>query len=86
MNWEEDMVGMLRELVPFRWKVFQVLVVVGQNESDVRKRDARKFIISDEQFNAFIERHKDLKCMVPEPNQVMKSSYLVSRLLHERAC
>lgn len=73
------MAEMVQKLDPFRWKVFQVLVVVGENESDERKRDATKFIVTDAQFEDFCSRHKHLKCMVPEPNQVMKSSYLVSR-------
>ena len=74
------MADMVQKLDPFRWKVFQVLVVIGENESDKRKRDATKYIVTDEQYEDFCSRHKHLKCMIPEPNEVMKSSYLVSTL------
>ncbi|OCL08696.1 hypothetical protein AOQ84DRAFT_292603, partial [Glonium stellatum] len=77
LNWREDMVERVRELAPFRWKVFQVLVVVGENENDLRKRDARKFVVSDEEFEYFCERHKGVKGFVAEPNRLMKSSYLI---------
>jgi radical S-adenosyl methionine domain-containing protein 2 len=76
------MADMVQKLDPFRWKVFQVLVVTGENESDKRKRDATKFIVTDEQYEDFCVRHKHLMCMIPEPNRVMKSSYLVSAPLH----
>jgi len=72
------MFEVIEKLNPFRWKVFQVLVVTGENEGDQRKRDATKFIITDEQFDDFCKRHSHLKCMIPEPNRIMKSSYLVS--------
>lgn len=32
-NYEEDMTGHLRELKPFRWKVFQVLLIENENGS-----------------------------------------------------
>lgn len=56
----------------------QVLVVKGQNDGDKRKRDATKFIVTDEQYQEFCRKHEHLKCMIPEPNSSMKSSYLVS--------
>jgi len=79
------MTDMVQKLDPFRWKVFQVLVVVGENENDARKRNARDFFITDAQYEDFCSRHKHLKCMIPEPNKAMKSSYLVSRPSHHTA-
>ncbi|KAJ6457513.1 radical S-adenosyl methionine domain-containing protein 2 [Mycena vitilis] len=83
-NWREDMTTIVEQLDPFRWKVFQVLMVAGENDDsntnialDKRKRDARKLLISDEQFRAFCDRHKHVKCFVPEPNSLMASSYLI---------
>ncbi|KAJ6457493.1 IFN-inducible and antiviral protein [Mycena vitilis] len=83
-NWREDMATTVEQLDPFRWKVFQVLMVAGENDDgssdtalDKRKRDARKLLISDEQFRAFCDRHKHLDCFVPEPNSLMASSYLI---------
>ncbi|GLB44421.1 putative radical SAM superfamily protein [Lyophyllum shimeji] len=77
-NWEEDMVESIRELAPFRWKVFQVLLLDGENTGRETNslRDARELVITDEQFNAFLERHRDIDCLVPESNAVMRDSYL----------
>lgn len=77
-NWEEDMTDSIQELAPFRWKVFQVLLLHSENtgRENGSLRDARKLVISSEQFNAFVERHKDLDCLVPESNEAMKDSYL----------
>ena len=54
-----------------------MLVVAGENESDARKRNATNFLVN-EQFEEFCRRHEHLKCMVPESNKAMKSSYLAS--------
>ncbi|KAI1326848.1 hypothetical protein F5Y16DRAFT_421566 [Xylariaceae sp. FL0255] len=89
-NWEEDMVETVRQLDPFRWKVFQVLYVEGENdakdeelEMDKRKRNAKKLLISDEQFQHFCDKNQNIKCFVPEPNSAMAESYL---LLDEYLC
>jgi radical S-adenosyl methionine domain-containing protein 2 len=42
-NWYEDLVANIEKLAPFRWKVFQCLIVAGENDDETRKRDARKF-------------------------------------------
>ncbi|EME46021.1 hypothetical protein DOTSEDRAFT_86685 [Dothistroma septosporum NZE10] len=83
-NWEEDMSGVIEQLDPFRWKVFQVLPVGGENDAneaetqlDQRKRNANKVLITDEQFTAFCDQHKHLSCFVPESNDLMASSYLI---------
>lgn len=83
-NWKEDMVSTIEKLNPFRWKVFQVLYVEGENdaaEEDValskRKRNAKKLLISDEQFKTFCDKHQHLSMFVPEPNSLMASSYLI---------
>lgn len=81
-NWMEDMRATIAELAPFRWKVFQVLLVEGENENlpveaKGRIAHARDFLISDEQFEAFCVRHKHLECFVPESNLLMASTYLI---------
>lgn len=83
-NWQEDMVDTIEKLNPFRWKVFQVLYVEGENDAadeDValskRKRNAKKLLISDEQFKTFCDKHQHLSSFVPEPNSLMASSYLI---------
>ncbi|KAG6365876.1 hypothetical protein INS49_000052 [Diaporthe citri] len=80
-NWDEDMAGQIAQLAPFRWKVFQCLIVEGENDDETRVRDARRFLISQEQWETFCDRHKHLPCYVPEDNQTMAGSYL---LLDER--
>ena len=82
-NWQEDMNAAIRAIGPKRWKCFQVLVIEEENGGDDTLRDAREFQISDEEFQAFCDRHKDNECFVPEGNGVMKSSYL---LLDEYLC
>lgn len=71
-NKDEDMVENIKKLNPDRWKVFQVLMVKGENEDKVTK-----FQITNEEFKQFVERHKEIKCMVAESNDNMKSSYLI---------
>ncbi|PSN66451.1 radical SAM enzyme [Corynespora cassiicola Philippines] len=82
-NWNEDMAKNIEKLDPFRWKVFQCLIVAGENDSEERKRDARHFLVTDEQWKHFCDRHRHLKCYVPEDNSSMASSYL---LLDEYMC
>lgn len=84
LNWQEDMVAIIQELQPFRWKCFQVLFVEDENDAstadtalDKRKRDARKLLISSEQFDEFCRKHQHLDAFVPEPNDLMASSYLI---------
>lgn len=83
LNWNEDMVGNVQRLAPFRWKVFQCLIVAGENDNEDRKRNATQFLVTEEQWQAFCDRHKHLECYVPEDNRSMASSYL---LLDEYMC
>ncbi|KAI5300644.1 hypothetical protein KEM56_002307 [Ascosphaera pollenicola] len=64
-------------LHPFRWKCFQVLSVPGENNSDKTLKDVRDWQITSEEFQKFCERHKEQKCMIPEPNDIMVTSYLI---------
>ncbi|KAF4617271.1 hypothetical protein D9613_006258 [Agrocybe pediades] len=76
-NWEEDMNYGIEELAPFRWKVFQVLLLEGKNKGPEALRNAQNMTITDEQFKAFLARHQSQKCLVPEDNKAMESSYLL---------
>ncbi|MCJ1484492.1 hypothetical protein MMC06_004663 [Schaereria dolodes] len=82
-NFEENMNSPIQEIGPFRWKCFQVLVVEGENDSDETLRDARKFKITNEEFDRFCKVHEQNDCFVKEGNDVMNSSYL---LLDEYMC
>ncbi|KAL6047197.1 hypothetical protein STEG23_021882 [Scotinomys teguina] len=59
------------------YRVFQCLLIEGENSGDEALREAERFLISDEEFEAFLERHKEVSCLVPESNQKMKDSYLI---------
>ncbi|KAI9763322.1 MAG: hypothetical protein M1840_000587 [Geoglossum simile] len=77
LNFEEDMNECIQEIQPFRWKCFQVLMVEGENNSDSTLRDASRFIIMDEEFAMFCKAHSGNNCFVAEPNNIMKSWYLI---------
>lgn len=76
-NIDENMNESIRLLAPFRWKCFQVLVVPGENDSDATLRNAKRFVITDEEFRKFCEVHSHNECFVAEPNNLMRDSYLV---------
>jgi radical S-adenosyl methionine domain-containing protein 2 len=76
-NWDEDTVVNIKRLAPCRWEVFQCLTVASENDYETRKRDVRKFLVIDEQWRTFCNRHKELDCYIPEDNNSMASSYLL---------
>ncbi|KAM9201005.1 S-adenosylmethionine-dependent nucleotide dehydratase RSAD2 [Dugong dugon] len=76
-NVEEDMNEQIRALNPVRWKVFQCLIIEGENSGKDALREAERFVVSDEEFEGFLDRHKEISCLVPESNQKMKDSYLI---------
>jgi radical S-adenosyl methionine domain-containing protein 2 len=80
LNHHEDMNNIVFQLAPFRWKCFQVLMVKGENDSEITLRDVRKFQISDEEFEAFCKRHESQPSFVPESNRFMHTaiSFLMS--------
>lgn len=73
LNFNENMSDFIRYSKPKRWKVFQVLPIVGQNDLHIDD-----FKISDEQFQFFVSSHSNLNdftTLVPENNSEMKGSY-----------
>jgi len=63
----------IRYSKPKRWKIFQVLPIVGQNDLHIDD-----FKITDEQFQHFLDTHsglQDITKLVPEDNKQMKGSY-----------
>jgi radical S-adenosyl methionine domain-containing protein 2 len=78
LNCQEDMTCAIEELAPKRWKVFQCLLIDGENMGGENElRDARELTITDKQFKEFFQRHQHLKCFVPESNLAMRNSYLI---------
>ncbi|XP_053489407.1 radical S-adenosyl methionine domain-containing protein 2 [Ictalurus furcatus] len=76
-NVHEDMTEHISGLNPVRWKVFQCLLIEGENTGENSLREAEKFIITDQEFQDFLDRHQSINCLVPESNQKMKDSYLI---------
>ncbi len=76
-NFHEDMNAAIEEIQPFRWKCFQVLIVPEENGSEDTLRDGRRFLINDDEWHRFCDKHKHQECFVPESNDVMASSYLL---------
>lgn len=54
-------------------QVFQCLLVGGENEGEDALRNAQKLVVSDQQFDAFLQRHADIAYLVPESNAQVKS-------------
>ncbi|XP_025833779.1 radical S-adenosyl methionine domain-containing protein 2-like [Agrilus planipennis] len=59
------------------WKVFQCLLLEGENAGSEALRNAEMFYIENHKFEKFINRHKDIPCLVPESNEKMQNSYLI---------
>lgn len=76
-NYNEDMTEFIQELDPIRWKVFQCLLINGENVGPDALRNAEKYYINDELFDDFLSRHKNIDCLVPESNKKMQNSYLI---------
>jgi radical S-adenosyl methionine domain-containing protein 2 len=77
LNHLEDMNEHINFLQPFRWKCFQVLLVSGENDSPQTLRDGRKFLITNDEYQRFCDRHSQQKCFVAESNRLMAKSYLI---------
>lgn len=77
-NHHEDMSERIRDLAPCRWKVFQCLLVDGENAGAEKLRNAEPFCISDEEFQNFVMRHSSCTpAPTVEDNSTMRSSYLI---------
>lgn len=75
LNVNEDMSEFILKLGPSRWKLFQVLPIMGENDEHFAS-----LRISAEQFNSFVERHKTALdgsgiSIIPENNSLMTGSY-----------
>lgn len=78
-NYHEDMNDAIDILQPFRWKLFQVLPIEGENSGENAKRDVSRFLITSEQFKQFIDCHqlRQENIMKVEDNSIMRSSYIL---------
>uniref|UniRef100_A0A3B5R5Q8 Radical S-adenosyl methionine domain containing 2 n=2 Tax=Xiphophorus TaxID=8082 RepID=A0A3B5R5Q8_XIPMA len=76
-NVHEDMTEQINQLNPVRWKVFQCLLIDGENAGEAALREAETFVITDQQFQDYLDRHSAVSCLVPESNEKMRNSYLI---------
>ncbi|KAL5006522.1 hypothetical protein ScPMuIL_015328 [Solemya velum] len=76
-NKSEDMTEKVHALAPCRWKVFQCLPVVGENIGAAARRNVKEFLVTTDEFDEFLDRHRRVKCLVPESNENMRNSYLI---------
>ena len=78
-NLDDDMTKLVLELMPERWKIFEVLPVEGQNDGDVEE-----LLLDNGEFQSWVDRHSFVEDygiqFVPESNELMRGSYHVMRL------
>lgn len=77
LNYDQDMSKEIKRLKPMRWKVFQCLLIDGENASENDIRDARDMVVTDEQFQQFCDVHKNVPNFVAESNETMRNSYII---------
>ena len=73
-NCDEDLTGFIARARPERWKLLQVLPVIGQNDGLVDDQ-----VITSEQFAGYVTRNRRVEEMgvavIPESNDLMTGSY-----------
>ena len=52
-------------------------MIDGENVGANAKKNAEGFVITDEQFQSFVQLHKSVRQLVPECNTAMRNSYLI---------
>ncbi|MCL5129348.1 viperin family antiviral radical SAM protein [Algibacter sp. L4_22] len=72
VNYKENLTTFIDYAKPQRWKVLQVLPIVGQNDAKIDE-----FKITTEEYNYFLKTHIDVKTIVPESNDEIKGSYVM---------
>ena len=75
-NLSEELWPFVRDIQPERWKIFQVLPVIGQNDTNIEE-----FKITQSQFESYVERNRvvenDGVRVVAENNELMTASYVM---------
>nr|WP_321227762.1 viperin family antiviral radical SAM protein [uncultured Psychroserpens sp.] len=72
VNYKDNLTEFIEYANPQRWKVLQVLPIVGQNDAKIDD-----FKITTEEYNYFLNTHTDVKTIVPESNDEIKGSYVM---------
>ena len=76
INCNEDLTGFIAKAQPERWKLLQVLPVIGQNDSLAVGQ-----LITPEEFANYVARNRKAEhfgvTVIPEDNSLMTGSYLM---------
>ena len=51
------------------FQVFQCLLIGGDNVGEDALRNAKEFVVSDDEFHSFVSRHSSVTCLVHESNE-----------------
>lgn len=75
-NLDDNMTETVLQLMPERWKAFQVLPIDGQNDGRVED-----LLISEYEFSEWVEKHKGVSNeginFISETNELMTGSYVM---------
>ena len=66
----------IEALQPDRWKVFQCLLIDGENAGPDALVDGASMVVSDEEFESFSQRHSHIP-HIAENNATMRNSYII---------
>ena len=75
-NLEDDMVDLVLQITPARWKIFQVLLIEGENNGRVEP-----LLVSGDEFVEYVQRHRQGLSHAPEiqvvaeDNEAMLGTY-----------
>ena len=76
LNYKEDFSELIKIIQPRRWKIFQVLPIIGQNDGDVDE-----LLVDADKFQEFVAKNQHLENdklqIVPENNDAMTGSYVM---------
>ena len=67
----------IETLQPARWKVFQCLLIDGENAGPKALAAGEQMVVSDQEFQTFVDRHAHIPYLVPENNNTMRNSYII---------
>ena len=58
-------------------QVFQCLAIEAENLGPGALRQVEEFLVTEQQWAAFLHRHRTVAALVPESNEAMRNSYLI---------
>ena len=60
--------------------MFQCLLIAGENQGEEALRNAEQLVVTDQEFQSFLDRHSSVDCLVPESNIQVRISHFA--ILH----